>query len=147
MQVDVEEMRSGANRSYNAAWLAMEGADQLSRTRVTAAIFGDFAAAEAFHGALGGPRERRAPDQRQRRGSASHDSADGPAGPATCHRNRSDRHRRQPGRDTALFRNAGGEPQHPTALHRCVDRAGTDQRPGHLGIGGQRDRGNLRRAA
>ncbi|MGY4710757.1 DUF2563 family protein [Mycolicibacterium sp. CBM1] len=53
MQVDVEEMRSGANRSYNAAWLAMEGADQLSRARVTTGIFGDFAAAEAFHGVLG----------------------------------------------------------------------------------------------
>ena len=50
MQVDVGEMRSGANRSYNAASLAMEGADQLSRAG--ASIFGDFPAAESFHSAL-----------------------------------------------------------------------------------------------
>ena len=52
MQVDVSEMRSGANRSYNAASFAMEGADQLSRGRVGASIFGDFPAAESFHGAM-----------------------------------------------------------------------------------------------
>ncbi|NTY61216.1 DUF2563 family protein [Mycolicibacterium sphagni] len=52
MQVDVGEMRSGANRSYNAASFAMEGADQLNRVSVGASIFGDFAAAESFHGAL-----------------------------------------------------------------------------------------------
>lgn len=51
MQVDIDEMRSGANQSYNAAWLAMEGADQLSRASVSAGIFGSFAAAESFHGA------------------------------------------------------------------------------------------------
>ncbi|QEN12450.1 DUF2563 family protein [Mycolicibacterium sp. ELW1] len=52
MQVDVEEMRAGANRSYNAASFAMEGADQLGRATVGAGIFGGFAAAESFHGAL-----------------------------------------------------------------------------------------------
>ena len=52
MQVDVDEMRSGANRSYSAAWLAAEGADQLSRASVTAGIFGDFAAAASFRAAL-----------------------------------------------------------------------------------------------
>lgn len=52
MQVEVEEMRYGANRSYSAAWLAMEGADRLSRASVIAGIFGDFAAAESFCGAL-----------------------------------------------------------------------------------------------
>ncbi|MBB3605133.1 hypothetical protein FHT40_004817 [Mycolicibacterium sp. BK556] len=52
MQVDVDEMRSGANRSYNAASFAMEGADQLSRVHPTSGIFGDFPAAESFHGAL-----------------------------------------------------------------------------------------------
>jgi hypothetical protein len=52
VQVDVEEMRSGANRSYNAASFAMEGADQLSRASVGASIFGDFPAAQSFHGAL-----------------------------------------------------------------------------------------------
>ena len=52
MEVDVGAMRSGANRSYNASWLAAEGADLLSRTSVRPGIFGDFAAAESFHGAL-----------------------------------------------------------------------------------------------
>ena len=52
MQVDVDEMRSGANRSYNAASFALEGADQLSRVNPTAGIFGAFPAAESFHGAL-----------------------------------------------------------------------------------------------
>lgn len=52
MQVDVGELRAGANRSYQAAWLAMEGADRLARGSVAAGIFGDFGAAETFHGAL-----------------------------------------------------------------------------------------------
>ena len=52
MQVDVGEMRSGANRAYSAAWLAMEGADRLARGTVDAGIFGDFGAAESFCGAL-----------------------------------------------------------------------------------------------
>jgi hypothetical protein len=52
VQVDVDEMRSGANRSYNAAWLAMEGADRLARGTVAAGIFGAFGAAESFCGAL-----------------------------------------------------------------------------------------------
>jgi hypothetical protein len=52
VQVDVGEMRSGANCSYNAASFAMEGADQLSRANAAAGIFGDFPAAESFHGAI-----------------------------------------------------------------------------------------------
>ncbi|KAA0110774.1 DUF2563 family protein [Mycolicibacterium sp. P1-5] len=52
MQVDVDEMRNGANRSYNAADRAHEGASALSRAAVTSGIFGDFEAAEAFHSAL-----------------------------------------------------------------------------------------------
>ena len=52
MQVDVDEMRSGANRSYNAASFALEGADQLSRVNPSSGMFGDFPAAESFHGAL-----------------------------------------------------------------------------------------------
>ena len=52
MEVDVGAMRSGANRSYNASWLAAEGADLLSRSPVRSGVFGDFAAAESFHGAL-----------------------------------------------------------------------------------------------
>jgi hypothetical protein len=53
VQVDVGEMRSGANRSYQAAWLAMEGADQLSRAAVPSGIFGGFSAAESFCDAVG----------------------------------------------------------------------------------------------
>jgi hypothetical protein len=52
MQVDVGEMRSGANRSYNAASFAMEGADQLSRANPASGIFGSFAAAESFDAAV-----------------------------------------------------------------------------------------------
>ncbi|BBY63513.1 DUF2563 family protein [Mycolicibacterium helvum] len=52
MQVDVGEMRAGANRSYSAAALAMEGADQLNRVGGGVSIFGGFPAAESFHGAL-----------------------------------------------------------------------------------------------
>jgi hypothetical protein len=53
MFVDPAEMRAGANTSYNAAWLAGEGASALSRGTVTSGIFGDFAAAEDFGTALG----------------------------------------------------------------------------------------------
>jgi uncharacterized protein DUF2563 len=52
VHVDLDEMRSGANRSYNAARLALDGASQLSRTRVGTSAFGDFPAAEAFLDAL-----------------------------------------------------------------------------------------------
>lgn len=45
-------MRSGANRSYRAAALAMQGADLLNRVSAASGIFGDFPAAESFHGAL-----------------------------------------------------------------------------------------------
>ncbi|MCV7345201.1 DUF2563 family protein [Mycolicibacterium rhodesiae] len=52
MQVDLGEMRSGANRSYNAADRAQEGASALSRTAVAPGIFGAFETAEAFHSSL-----------------------------------------------------------------------------------------------
>ena len=52
MQIAIDEMRTGANRSYSAAWLAMEGADQLSRTSVAPGIFGSFAAADTFAAAV-----------------------------------------------------------------------------------------------
>ena len=52
MRVDVDEMRSGANRSYNAADHANNGAGTLARAAVNPGIFGAFAAAEAFHSAL-----------------------------------------------------------------------------------------------
>jgi hypothetical protein len=53
MFVDPEEMRTGANTSYNAAWLANEGAIALSRGRATSGIYGGFASAEDFSTALG----------------------------------------------------------------------------------------------
>ncbi|GAY14717.1 DUF2563 family protein [Mycobacterium sp. shizuoka-1] len=52
MRVDVDEMRAGAHRSYTAASFAMEGAEQLNRVTPASGIFGSFAAAESFHGAL-----------------------------------------------------------------------------------------------
>ncbi|AQA03652.1 hypothetical protein BVC93_15890 [Mycobacterium sp. MS1601] len=48
MEVDVEVMRTGANRSYTAASLADEGASALGRGSVTAGVFGGFAAAGDF---------------------------------------------------------------------------------------------------
>jgi len=52
VQVDADEMRSGANQSYGAAWLATEGTEQLSRAPVSTGIFGSFAAAESFQAAV-----------------------------------------------------------------------------------------------
>lgn len=48
MKVDVETMRTGANRSYTAAGLADEGAQALERRSVSSGIFGGFAAAGDF---------------------------------------------------------------------------------------------------
>jgi hypothetical protein len=53
MFVDPEELRAGANQSYNASWLANEGATALARGTVTSGIFGGFAAADDFGTALG----------------------------------------------------------------------------------------------
>lgn len=52
MEVDVEVMRTGANRSYTAAGLADEGAQALARGTVSAGIFGGFAAAGDFEGIM-----------------------------------------------------------------------------------------------
>jgi hypothetical protein len=52
MFVDPAEMRAGANTSYHAAERANDGAAHLSRSTVTSGIFGDFAAAHAFHEAV-----------------------------------------------------------------------------------------------
>lgn len=52
MQVDVEEMRCGASLSYAAAWLAYEAAGVLSRSTVSAGLFGAFPAARHFGAAL-----------------------------------------------------------------------------------------------
>ncbi len=48
MHVDVEVMRTGANRSYTAAGLADEGAQTLGAGIVAPGIFGGFAAAGDF---------------------------------------------------------------------------------------------------
>ena len=52
LRIDTDALRTGADRTYEAARLALQGADQLSRERVTSGIFGDFAAAASFGGAL-----------------------------------------------------------------------------------------------
>lgn len=54
MFVDVDEMRAGANTSYDASWLAMEGKEKLSRANVGSGIFGDFAAADNFESGING---------------------------------------------------------------------------------------------
>ena len=48
MRIDVDQMRSGADRSYGAAWLAMEGANRLSATTVRTGVFGAIPAAHAL---------------------------------------------------------------------------------------------------
>ncbi len=52
MRIDVEEMRSGANQSYGAAWLAMEGANRLSTMAVPSGVFGSMPVAHSFCSAL-----------------------------------------------------------------------------------------------
>lgn len=52
MFLQIDEMRTGANTSYNASWLAMEGKQALSRATIAAGIFGDFADADEFHSGI-----------------------------------------------------------------------------------------------
>lgn len=52
MRIDVDEMQSGANLAYGAAWLALEGAEGLSVSRVCPEAFGAFPAARAFGAVL-----------------------------------------------------------------------------------------------
>ena len=52
MFVDTELLRSGANESYRAGGHAQDAADRLSRGPVMSGMFGEFAAAEAFHDAV-----------------------------------------------------------------------------------------------
>lgn len=54
MEIDVEVMRTGSNRSYTAAGLADEGARALDRGTVSAGIFGGFAAAGDFEDIMSG---------------------------------------------------------------------------------------------
>ena len=52
MFVDTGLLDSGANESHRAGGHAQEGADQLSRGPLMPGMFGDFAAAHAFHDAV-----------------------------------------------------------------------------------------------
>ena len=48
MHVDTDQMRSGADRSYQAADFAKDAVDALSQAGVGSGIFGSFAAADLF---------------------------------------------------------------------------------------------------
>ncbi|OBJ38848.1 hypothetical protein A5621_13025 [Mycobacterium colombiense] len=52
MFVDTELLHSGGNQSHRAGGHAQEGADQLAGGTVASGMFGDFAAADAFHSAV-----------------------------------------------------------------------------------------------
>jgi hypothetical protein len=52
MFVDTDLLHSGANESHRAGGRAQDGADQLSRGPLLAAMFGGFPAAETFHDAV-----------------------------------------------------------------------------------------------
>ncbi|MGB3480745.1 MAG: DUF2563 family protein [Mycobacterium sp.] len=53
MDVDVPQMRAGANGSYEAATRAQTGADTFARVSTSGDMFGDFAEANQFQAALG----------------------------------------------------------------------------------------------
>jgi hypothetical protein len=52
MFVDTALLHSGANESHRAGEHAQDGADHLSRGPLASGMFGEFAAAEAFHDAV-----------------------------------------------------------------------------------------------
>jgi hypothetical protein len=52
MFVDTGLLHSGGNQSHRAGGHAQEAADQLSRGPLLSGMFGEFPAAEAFHGAV-----------------------------------------------------------------------------------------------
>ena len=52
MFVDTGLLHSGGNESHRAGGHAQDGANQLSRGPLMSGMFGEFAAAEAFHGAV-----------------------------------------------------------------------------------------------
>jgi hypothetical protein len=52
MFVDTELLHSGANESHRAGVHAQDGADRLTRGPLMPGMFGEFAAAEAFHDAV-----------------------------------------------------------------------------------------------
>lgn len=52
MFVDTELLHTGANDSHRAGGHARDGADHLARGSLSSGMFGDFAAADAFHEAV-----------------------------------------------------------------------------------------------
>jgi Protein of unknown function (DUF2563) len=52
MFVDTGLLHSGGNQSHRAGGHAQEGADQLARGPLLSGMFGEFSAAEEFHGAV-----------------------------------------------------------------------------------------------
>jgi hypothetical protein len=52
MFVDTGTLHAGANHSHRAGSRADDGANHLARTSPVAGMFGDFAAADAFHEAV-----------------------------------------------------------------------------------------------
>lgn len=52
MFVDTDLLHSGGNQSHRAGGHAQDGADHLAGGTVASGMFGDFAAADAFHGAV-----------------------------------------------------------------------------------------------
>jgi hypothetical protein len=53
MFVDTGQLHSGGNQSHRAGGHAQEAADHLSRGPLLSGMFGEFPAAETFHGAVG----------------------------------------------------------------------------------------------
>lgn len=58
MEIDVDAMHTGSNRSYTAAGLADEGVRALGRRTVRSGMFGGFAAAGDFEGILADARSQ-----------------------------------------------------------------------------------------
>ncbi|RDH77211.1 DUF2563 family protein [Mycolicibacterium moriokaense] len=52
MRVEPDVLRDGANISRNAGQMSLDGADALAQAPIPSGMFGDFAAAHDFHGAL-----------------------------------------------------------------------------------------------
>lgn len=60
MFVETELLRQGANESHRAGGHARDGADRLTHAPLMSGMFGDFAAAGAFHAALIAARDQHA---------------------------------------------------------------------------------------
>lgn len=58
MFVDTELLHSGGNQSHRAGGHAQDGADHLAQGTVAPGMFGDFAAADAFHSAVAASHEQ-----------------------------------------------------------------------------------------